>query len=245
MLRRILTYLAVFAASIVAIALVLNFVMAILVGGRQVDVPDVRGLSEKDAADALHRGGLKCQRLGEEYTGDYPESTVFIQDPQVGRTVKQGRKVFLTLSKGPEVREVPYCAGKSLRSATMFLERAGFIPGMIASASRRGSYPDEVLSTDPSPGSQAIRGGVVNILVSSGEPRTRYVLPDLKGKYYMQAKFQIERLGMVVNESGGERDLMSLTSRIVMQQPPPGFIVARGDTVTLSVSSRYEGGIEL
>jgi beta-lactam-binding protein with PASTA domain len=86
---------------------------------------------------------------------------------------------------------------------------------------------------------------VVNVLVSTGEPKTRYLLPDLRGKYYIQARFQIERLGIVVNESGSEDDLASLSSRIVMQQPPPGFIVARGDTVTLLVSRKYEEGVEL
>lgn len=245
MLRKILTYLAILAASIVGIALVLNFVMAILVGGRQVDVPDVRGLSEEKATETLRHSGLKCKRLAEDYSNDYPESTVFIQDPQAGRTVKQGRKVFLTLSKGMELREVPLCSGKSLRAATMFLEKAGFVVGPVASASKSGSYPDDVLSTDPPPGSQAIRGSVVNVLVSTGEPKTRYLLPDLKGKYYLQARFQIERLGLVVNESGSERDLASLASRVIMQQPPPGFIVARGDTVTLMVSSKYEEGVQL
>jgi serine/threonine-protein kinase len=189
--------------------------------------------------------GLKSERLGEEYSNDYPESTVFIQDPQAGRTVKQGRKVFLMLSRGMETREVPLCAGRSLRAAAMFLEKVGFQVGTVAKASRSGSYPDEVLSTDPPPGSRATRGSVVNVLVSTGEPKTRYLLPDLRGKYYIQARFQIERLGIVVNESGSEDDLASLSSRIVMQQPPPGFIVARGDTVTLLVSRKYEEGVEL
>lgn len=245
MMKRILTYLGIFGASIVGIALVLNFVMVIIVGGRQVDVPDVRGLSEKDAEETLRRSGLKCERLGADYADDYPESTVFIQDPQAGRTVKQGRKVFITLSKGEELREVPYCEGRSLRAATMFLERAGFVTGCVASVSKPGSYPDEVLATDPAAGSQTVRGSVVNILVSTGEPKTKYVLPDLRGKYYLETRFQIERMGVVVSESGSERDLVSFTSVITMQQPPPGFIVARGDTVRVSVSSRYDGGVEL
>ena len=245
MLRRILTYLAIFAASIVGIALLLNFVMAIVVGGKQVYVPDVRGMTQKEAEETLRHGGLKYARAGEGYDIEYPESTVFMQDPPAGRTVKQGRKVIVTVSEGPEFREVPYTAGKSVRSATMFLEKAGFIVGETASASMRGTYPDEVISTDPAPGSQALRGSVVNLLVSTGSPRTRYVVPNLEGKSYFLMRAEIEKLGLFVRESGKQRDLMSPKSMIVKQQPAPGFIVATGDTITLTVGSSFPWGIQL
>ncbi len=245
MLRKILTYLAIFAAAIVGVALLLNFVMAVFVGGRQVDVPDIRGLSEKDAMDAIRQGGLKYERLGQEFSLDYAESTVVMQDPPAGRTVKQGRKVFVTMSRGLELRDVPYCIGKSLRTARLFIERAGFAVGTVTLVSKFGSYPDEVLSSNPLPGVPAVSGTVVNILASKGSPRTRYILPDLKGKSYFPVRIQLERLGMLVRESGSEKDLMSPKSRILMQQPPPGFIVSRGDTITLSVSSKYEGRVEL
>ena len=245
MVRRILTYAAIFAASIVGFALLLNFVMAIVVGGRQVDVPDVRGMTQKDAEQTLHHGGLKYARAGEGYDMEYPESTVFIQDPPAGRTVKQGRKVFVTVSEGPEFKEVPHTVGRSFRSATMFIEKAGFVVGNVASSSRPGTYPDEVISTDPAPGSQAVRGSVVNLLVSTGNPKTRYVLPDLEGKPYLAARVEIERRGMFVRESGEQRDLMSPSSLVVMQEPPAGFIVATGDTISLSVGSRYSRGVRL
>jgi len=245
MLRRILTYVAIFAASILGIALLGNFVVAIVVGGKQVDVPDVRGMTQKEAEEKLRHGGLKYTRAGEGYDMEYPESTIFIQDPPPGRTVKQGRKVFVTISEGPEFKEVPYTVGKSLRSASMFLEKAGFIIGNVASASRSGTYADEVISTDPAPGSHAVRGSVVNLLVSTGNPKTRYVLPDLEGKPYLIARAEIERLGMFVRESGQQRDLMSPSSLIVTQEPPPGFIVASGDTISLTVGSRYSRGVRL
>jgi len=245
MLRRILTYLAIFGASIVGVALLLNFIMAVIVGGRQVDVPDVRGLTEEQAAEALKSGGLKWARLAEEYSLDYPESTVVMQDPPAGRTVKQGRKVFLTVSRGPEFCEVPFCQGKSLRSAQLFIEKAGLEVGDVAETTRPGTHADEVLATDPPAGSGAMRGAAVSVLVSKGPPARRYLLPDLTGRSYIVARIQIERLGMFVKESGNQSDFMTPGARIVTQNPPPGFIVARGDTVTLTASARYERGVRL
>lgn len=245
MLRKAIIYLAIFGASMVGVALLLNFMMAILVGGRHVDVPDVRGLSQADAADALRRSGLKWGVLADEYSLDYPESTVVIQEPPAGRTVKQGRKVFLAISRGPEFCEVPFCQGKSLRAAELFIEKAGLSVGMVAKTTSPGTHPDEVLATDPAPGNGAMRGGVVNILVSMGPPATRYLLPDLRGRSYVVARIQIERLGMFVRESGNQSDFMTPGALIVAQEPPAGFIVARGDTITLSASARFGGGIQL
>jgi eukaryotic-like serine/threonine-protein kinase len=244
-LRKILTYLAIFAASILAVALVLNFIMTVFVGGRQVDVPDVRGLTEKAAVDALHHTGLGYQRNGEEYSIDYAESTVVMQDPPAGRTVKQGRKVFITVSRGAEFREIPYCLGKTLRAARLFIERAGFTVGSVALASKPGSFTDEVLATDPRSGERAASGTVVDILASKGAPRTKYIMPDLRGKSYLAVRLQLERSGMSVEATGNEGDLGSGKSRVKAQEPPPGFIVAAGDTISLSVSAKYDGRVDL
>jgi beta-lactam-binding protein with PASTA domain len=243
MVRRLLTYLAIFAAAILGVALLINFVMSVFVGGRQVDVPDVRGLSQKDAVAALDKSGLESECLGQEYSIDYPDSAVMIQDPPSGRTVKQGRKVFLTLSSGPELRDIPYCSGKTLRTAELFIERAGFTVGTVARVTRADTYADEVLATNPPAGTSGVSGTVVNILASNGPPRTKYILPDLKGKTYFVVRIQLERVGLAVRQAGDEADFGSLETKVLMQEPPPGFIVARGDTITLSVSPGRRGRI--
>jgi serine/threonine-protein kinase len=245
MIRKILTYLVVFAAAILGVALLINFVMSVLVGGKQVNVPEVRGLAEEDAMETLRRSGLKSASLAEEFSLDYPDSTVMIQDPPPGRTVKQGRKVFITLSRGPELRDIPYCPGKTLRTAELFIERAGFTVGTVTMVTKPGTFADEVLATDPTPGQGAANGQVVNILASKGLPRTKYILPDLKGKSYIAVRIQLERLGMLVRQAGGEDDLASTRSKVLMQEPPPGFIVGRGDTITLSVTQGAGGHIEI
>ncbi|HVP57379.1 MAG TPA: PASTA domain-containing protein [bacterium] len=245
MIRRLLTYLAVFAAAILAVALLINFVMAVLVGGKQVDVPDVRGLSERDAFDALRRSGLTSACLGTEYSSDYPDSTVMIQDPPAGRNVKQGRKVFITLSRGPELRAIPYCVGKTLRTAELFIERSGFTVGALTMVTKDGTYDSEVIATDPPAGQSATSGKVVNILASKGLPRTKYILPDLTGKSLEAVRIQLGRLGVAVRQAGEEDEFTSARARVRSQEPPAGFFVGRGDTITVSVSSGSGGHIQI
>lgn len=238
MLKRILTYLFIAVATIVGMAFVLNLFMTLIVGGRQVTVPDIRGMQEADATLVLSDLGLRYEVIGEQYSVEYPESTVSVQDPPPGQVVKQGRKIQVMVSMGGEYGDVPYCIGKPVRTALIDLERAGFIVGNVARVPTLKGYPDEVLSTDPLPGRQAVKGSLINILVNDGPPRARVILPDLRNKAYLTVKMRLESLGLFVRESSMDAEFNPLRSRVVLHEPPAGFIVSRGDTVSLIISAK-------
>jgi len=240
MLRRVLIYLAVGIGTIAGIALILNLAMSLFVGGRQVTVPDIRGLDSGAAIATLDGLGLRSELVDEHFSVEYPESTVADQNPLPGRIVKQGRKVLVTMSKGGEFYDVPYCIGKPLRTARIILERAGFVVGSVARVPLARGYPEEVLSTEPMPGSKAVRGSLVNILVNNGARDPRVILPDLRDHAYLPVKMRLERLGLFVKETSVDEEFNALRSRVVLQRPAAGFVVSRGDTVLLVISSRGE-----
>jgi beta-lactam-binding protein with PASTA domain len=240
MLKRLLTYLLIAIGTVAAVAVILNLAMSFLVGGRQVTVPDLRGLDERDAFQELDRMGLKGELVDEEFNMEYPESTVADQNPLPGRVVKQGRKVFVTMSRGGEFHEVPYCVGKPLRTAEIIVERAGFVVGSVARIHTRRGYPEEVLGSEPGPGKRAVRGSRVNILVNDGPADPKVILPDLKAHSYLAVKIALERLGLLVQETNIDKDFNPLRAKVVLQRPPAGFVVSRGDTVMLVISSRAE-----
>jgi serine/threonine-protein kinase len=238
MLRKVMTYVLIGIVTIVGIALGLNLVMTVLIGGRQVTVPEIRGLKAIDATALLEEHDLKLQVVGDEFNVEYPESTVSLQNPAAGHVVKQGRKIMVRLSKGAEFQEVPYCVGKPVRTARIVLEHNGFVVGTVTRVSTFKGYADEVLSTEPLPGTRIVRGGLVNVLVNDGPPRARVILPDLRDEGYLGVKMKLERLGLFVRESSTDEDFNPLRSRVVMHEPPAGFIVSRGDTVNLIITSR-------
>jgi serine/threonine-protein kinase len=235
--RRSLIYLLVIAGTIAGVALLFHVFMTLFVGGRQVTVPDVRGLAEADAVAMLEDSGLKYELLGEEFSVEYPDSTVSSQTPAAGQVVKQGRKIVVMISRGGEFRDVPYCVGKPLRTARIILERAGLIVGNVSRVPTSRGYPEEVLSTEPLPGSRVVRGTLVNILVNQGSRDARVLLPDLRGKSYLAVKMKLERLGLYPDASGLDDRVNAYRSRVVMHEPPAGHIVARGDTITLILAS--------
>lgn len=238
MLRKFLIYAAVGIGMIAGIALILNLAMSVFVGGRQVTVPDLRGLRESSAVAALDQVGLRYEMMEEHFNVEYPESTVADQSPLPGRIVKQGRKVLVTMSKGGEFYDVPYCIGKPLRTGRIILERAGFTVGSVARVPSPRGYQEEVLSTEPMPGSRAVRGSMVNILVNDGAPDPKVILPDLRDHAYLPVKMRLERLGLFVKESNIDEEFNALRARVVLQRPAAGFVVTRGDTVMLVISSR-------
>jgi beta-lactam-binding protein with PASTA domain len=241
MAKKILVYVLIGIGTVVGIALLLNVIMMFVVGGREVTVPDVRGLSLPDATAILGEQDLRIEVYGEEYNVEYPDSTVASQSPPAGRVVKQGRKILVTVSKGTEYQDVPYCIGKPVRTARIILERAGFTVGTVARVSQLRGYPDEVLSTEPLPGSRAVRGTLVGLLVNTGLPEARVILPDLTGLPFLATKMKLERLGLFVRESSMDDDFQPLRSRVVMHEPAAGFIVSRGDTVNLITASSGSG----
>jgi beta-lactam-binding protein with PASTA domain len=240
MLKRFVTYLLIGIGTVAVVAVILNLAMSFFVGGRQVTVPDLRGLDGRAALAALDRVGLKGEMADEHFSIEYPESTVADQNPLPGRIVKQGRKVLVTMSKGGEFHEIPYCVSKPLRTAEIIMERAGFVVGSVARIHTQGGYPEEVLACEPGPGSQAVRGSRVNILVNQGAPDPKVILPDLRTHPYLPVKISLERLGLFVRESNIDKDFNALRARVVLQRPPAGFVVTKGDTVVLVISSRTE-----
>jgi serine/threonine-protein kinase len=94
--------------------------------GRPVEVPDVTGQDPADARADLEDAGLKVRIAAERVTSEHDEGRVARQSPGDGRRAAEGDTVTLTLSKGPEMVEVPDVTGDGVDEARRTLEAAGF-----------------------------------------------------------------------------------------------------------------------
>ncbi|MFI8876307.1 Stk1 family PASTA domain-containing Ser/Thr kinase [Streptomyces sp. NPDC055243] len=95
--------------------------------GPAIDVPDVTGESQADATAELEDLGLKVKTKTERVYSDEDKGTVLEQSPtEDQRQLAEGDTVTLTLSKGPEMIEVPDVEGMSVDDATKELKDAGF-----------------------------------------------------------------------------------------------------------------------
>jgi eukaryotic-like serine/threonine-protein kinase len=151
----------------------------VIVSGRQVaEVPDVRGQTSEDATQALEEAGFEV----EEETGESSESYegyVTEQDPRGGRNAEVGSTVTITVGGGPESVEVPDLYNRTVEEARRALEAADLSLGRQTRESSSQVSAGQVISQNPSAGSNAESGSSVDVTVSSGPNQIR--VPDVVG----------------------------------------------------------------
>ena len=129
--------------------------------GSRVDVPDVTGEDLADAKADLAEAGLKVEVAAEEVNSEYDKGQVAVQSPVDGSQAAEGDTVTLTLSKGPEMIEVPDVVGDSVDDAKQALEDAGF--QVDVDRGLLGLFGDTVKSQSVDGGDTAPKGSTITI----------------------------------------------------------------------------------
>lgn len=131
--------------------------------GAPIDIPDVTGSDEADARTELTEAGLKVKIATERVnSSEYDKGQVVRQTPASG-TAAEGDTVTLTLSKGPEMIEVPDVVGDSVDDARQALEGAGF--EVDEDRGLLGIFGDEVKSQSVEGGQTAPKGSTITIKI--------------------------------------------------------------------------------
>lgn len=102
---------------------VLFFIVTNLHKTPEVKVPDVHGMTEKEAIKKLKEKGFEIAASDkEEYNEDVLEGNVIKTDPKAGRTVKKGYTITLYISKGVEGFEAENYVGQNYLTVKAMLE---------------------------------------------------------------------------------------------------------------------------
>ena len=149
--------------------------------GAEVHVPEVIGLSEREAERALAGEDLKLSKISEQWSPDVPRGFITEQDPPAGGLVKRGRRISVIVSLGAQGTSVPMLEGVTARQATMLLENAGLKLGHTARAYAEDVGKDLVIACDPPSETVVEQDAAVDLLVSLGPVPRSFVLPDLSG----------------------------------------------------------------
>ncbi|MDN3020818.1 Stk1 family PASTA domain-containing Ser/Thr kinase [Streptomyces sp. S.PB5] len=129
--------------------------------GSPVDVPEVTGESLEDAKADLEEAGLKVKVATEQVNSEYDKGLVAAQTPEQGSEAAEGDTVTLTISKGPEMVEVPDVVGDKVDDAKAELEAAGF--EVDEDRGILGLFGDTVKSQSVEGGQTAPKGSTITI----------------------------------------------------------------------------------
>ncbi|MDW4906796.1 Stk1 family PASTA domain-containing Ser/Thr kinase [Streptomyces sp. ADMS] len=132
--------------------------------GSPVEVSDVTGASLADAQAELEEAGLRVKvATGTVNSDEFEQGQVAVQSPEGGSDAEQGDTVTLTISKGPEMIEVPDVVGDSVDEAKAALEGAGFT--VDEDRGLLGLFGDTVRKQSVDGGGTAAKGSTITITI--------------------------------------------------------------------------------
>ena len=132
--------------------------------GSPVEVADVTGATLADAQAELEEAGLKVKVATGTVTSDeFEQGQVAVQSPAGGAEAAEGDTVTLTISKGPEMIEVPDVVGDSVADAKAALEGAGF--QVDEDRGLLGLFGDTVKKQSVDGGDTAAKGSTITITI--------------------------------------------------------------------------------
>jgi serine/threonine-protein kinase len=221
-------WLARIAAGVLLGAGLFDRVIMPRVVGQGTDsvVPELTGQTVNEGRRRLERTGLVAGRVLEVSHPTVGAGRVVRQDPAPGAHVRRGRAIQLVVSRGTPEREVPDLTGLTVRHAGVELSQRGLQMGELVELPSAERADGEILGTRPAAGEEPSPSGKVDLLVSSGEARVLYQMPDLRGRDFREAEEMLRSVGIAVTTRPG-------TITIFRQAPAAGEPIWSGSTAHL------------
>lgn len=194
---------------------------------RDVQVPELTGLT-REAAMAQPEALQLAVEWQEAYSPAYEAGIVFRQQPQAGRTVKQGQRLVLTVSKGADWHMVPDVKGLTREEALEALQEEGF--SIAVEFLEDGTLPAyTVVKTEPAAGAQALAGDRIKVVVACPVPDPFRSVPNVTGMSLAEARRRLLEVGLQPIAVPSD----AVDGTVSGQQPLPSHLVRVNERVYL------------
>ncbi len=226
--RRVL----IWAAIVVALALLLGAGGWWLGVGRYSAVPPIAGMDTDRATVALRDAGFDTT-IRNRASDTIPVGGVVGTDPAAGTRVVKGSTVAVLVSSG-KPRVPQFQPGDDVKTVEQAIRDAGLKP--VASGERPSTAPKgSVAHLEPGPGTVLPMGASVKVFRSKGSAPVK--LPDVRGKTVDEARASLEQAGITVQDTRTEFDPKVKSGDVVGTDPAAGTSLLSGAAVTLLVSN--------
>lgn len=206
---------------------------------KEVEMPNIVGLSKEEAQQRIEGAKLKFEVASEEYNKDVEENHVISQDPtyvEGYNKVKEGSTVKVVLSKGTEKTKVPKVVGMSQEDAVTAIEDAKLKAEIVEETSKK-VQEGYVISQETDANTEVDAGETVKIHVSTGVEKA--TVPGVVGKSQDEAKKALQDLGFVVTVTTAE-DSSKDNGVVLKQSLEEGKSVEKGSTIAITVNKLAE-----
>lgn len=230
----------VLAVFVVLLTFFDSVLMPWYVNKTTVAIPNVVGMKEADAITLLKSLNLEALQGDTRMDKQYPEGTVVAQNPEGQQFVKEGRRIYLTISGGEKLVVIPSFKGSTLRNAKFVLDRLGLHQGALSYAVSTEFPEGTIMSQEPPQGANVRHNGFVNFMISAGTSIDSIVVPELIGKSLTEAQKVLLEKGLSVGTITYQQSVDLLPNTVIEQVPRPLEIVTVEKYVDLIIATPAE-----
>jgi len=222
-------------------------------GAPMVEVPDVSGMTRREAADALGEANLRVGDTTREDSDEVEEGQVIRTEPDAGEEVAEDSQVDLVISAGSNTATVPDVVDREQSDAEQRLNEA-CEPQPCFEVSTSTEFSDEVdegrvISQTPPGGEEVEKGSRVALVISRGpeeepepepepEPQTTQV-PDVIGLPADEALSEMRDANLIPNGIQQPSDDVPV-GVVIGTEPEAGTELEELSTVDVIVSTGPE-----
>ena len=222
---------------LVALFVIVNYIVLPLYVNQagRVTVPVVVGLPREEAFKVLEDAGLRPIEAATRPDPEHPMGVIVQQNPAATAVVKEGRRIYLTLSGGEVQAPVPLLRGRSLRDARFALERNGLRLGGVGFDTSETFPENTIIAQSVGADTRVSRGTTVNVTVSKGRRVSASEVPLVIGKTLGEAESILDAAGLRVGVITYQQSFDLVPNTVVDQYPRPGDVLGAGQAIDLFV----------
>lgn len=191
--------------------------------GKTMKIPAVVGQSVAQAKKTLESEGFEIQIQDSIYNDTIPPLQVMKQFPEADNLVKVNRMVYLTINRAvaPEI-DMPNLLSMTFRNAEMVLRRYGLKLGDTVfrpDFARNSVLDQEYKGESIKPGTKIQQGSPITLVLGNGVGM-EFVVPDLFGLSYREARAALSESGLIVGSVVPDHDVTDTSNAFVYRQNP-------------------------
>ena len=200
--------------------------------GEEIEVPNVVGMTSREATAALKAAGFELGTTDKSYDADAKDGEVIKQNPTAKSKAAKGSKVNITVSLGAEQVVVPSLDNMTAKEAQDALTKAGLVARAGTAEYSADVDVNHVIEQSPAAGETVTKGDTVEYILSLGAENV--TVPSVVGYSQSGAESALSAAGFSVNVK--TQHSSSVSEGLVISQSPNGGKLEKGETVTIVVS---------
>ena len=202
------------------------------VQNEEVEIPNLIGRNIEEVIEEYKKQGIEVIQDKVEFSSEQEEGNIISQSPEKG-TMTKNKKVYVVVSKGEKLVEVPDVTGKDVKVATYELQDTLGFSVEIEEVVNEKVAAGIIISQDPKSETTAPYGSTIKLKVSKGDGKAQILVKNVVGKTEEEAKSELS--GLTVNVKYSE-DKTKPNGVVLSQSYPENQQLKEGELIEITVN---------